>query len=269
MKIKLFITYLFTIITTYASSIDKLCINFAKVLLGLSPDKHIAYVHRISYNSTNEIPASKYKYNEAPNLSRFNSVNLPLINTSVLMSYCKSIDSIIFIEKMYYSLQTIPLPLLDKTKWLVVLESPYKNGEITSNRILNDQQLKLLSEFKFINTETFFFIPYPQLENGICIQWDKNLFKIPNHIIQEKPTLVDDIAIMSSVLCAKQIDTSNVNILENLYDIKSKLQTKLGIKIYTEVCNILEANVIKSEFSPNKNSTLDFNEIERKLNKIK
>ena len=74
---------------------------------------------------------------------------------------------------------------------------------------------------------------------------------------------------MSSVLCAKQIDTLNVSILENLYGIKSRLQTKLGIKIYTEVCNILEANVIKSEFPPNKNSTLDFNEIERKLNKIK
>jgi len=153
---------------------------------------------------------------------------------------------------------------------LLILKNQYRDNKIIdSENIFTQKQISSLKEYKFINKETLFAIPNPQCNNGVCLQWDKDLFKIPSNIIQEKPTLVDDIAIMSSVLCAKQIDTSNVSILENLYGIKSRLQTKLGIKIYTEVCNILEANVIKSEFSPNKNSTLDFNEIERKLNKIK
>ena len=59
----------------------------------------------------------------------------------------------------------------------------------------------------------------------------------------------------------KKIKSFNVNILGGMYGIKSKLQIKLCTKTYTEVCNVFEANLIKLEFAPNKNSTLDFNEI--------
>ncbi|MBE6412064.1 MAG: hypothetical protein E7036_05885 [Opitutales bacterium] len=272
MKIKLFIVYLFTIITTYANHADKLCINFAKVLLGLEPDTHIAYVYINSYRSSKDIPKSKYNYIKAPNIQKFYKSYFPLQRSTVLHSYCSVSDSIIFIGLKNFSLSNIHtyLPLLRETKWLLILKNQYRDNKIIdSENIFTQKQISSLKEYKFINKETLFAIPNPQCNNGVCLQWDKDLFKIPSNIIQEKPTLVDDIAIMSSVLCAKQIDTSNVSILENLYGIKSRLQTKLGIKIYTEVCNILEANVIKSEFSPNKNSTLDFNEIERKLNKIK
>jgi len=107
MKIKLFIVYLFTIITTYANHADKLCINFAKVLLGLEPDTHIAYVYINSYRSSKDIPKSKYNYIKAPNIQKFYKSYFPLQRSTVLHSYCSVSDSIIFIGLKNFSLSNI------------------------------------------------------------------------------------------------------------------------------------------------------------------
>ena len=218
----------------------KLCQNFARIILGIEPDKHIAVIDCRSYYNTSDMPKSKYNYLEAPNLSKFTNYNFRLSRITVLNSYGKKTDTIIFLVGRNFSLSHAPLPVLRNTKWVVILETMYKDGAILEKGSLKREDISKLKEFKFINEETLFIIPYQERLNGVCIEWDKKLFKIPNDIIQEEPSLANDIAIMYSILCTKKIDIRNVNILKSLYDIKSKLQTKIGLKIHTEVCNILK-----------------------------
>ena len=268
MKNIIFIFSFLISINIYANTEDALCMNFARVLLGLEPGKHIVYVSINSYKSSKDVPPSKYNYRKAPNIEKFNSEGFPLLRSSVLTSFCGSNDSIIFIEKEPPNLSNNTLALLRDTKWLIIIESQYKDGKILGRRdILTEKQLNSLKEFKFINKETLFSIPTPQYTNGVCLQWNERLFNFPTNLIKEDISLIEDIAIMASALCSKKIDISNINIPNSLDDIKSKIHTRLGAEIYAEMRNIIEEYLIKAEFKKHKNSTLDFELIENKLNK--
>ena len=65
MKNIIFIFSFLISINIYANTEDALCMNFARVLLGLEPGKHIVYVSINSYKSSKDVPPSKYNYRKA------------------------------------------------------------------------------------------------------------------------------------------------------------------------------------------------------------
>ena len=140
----------------------KLCQNFARIILGIEPDKHIAVIDCRSYYNTSDMPKSKYNYLEAPNLSKFTNYNFRLSRITVLNSYGKKTDTIIFLVGRYFSLSHAPLPVLRNTKWVVILETMYKDGAILEKGSLKREDISKLKEFKFINEETLFIIPYQE-----------------------------------------------------------------------------------------------------------
>ena len=53
---------------------------------------------------------------------------------------------------------------------------------------------------------------------------------------------------MASVLCPKKTDISDAtNILNGLDNVKSKLRTRLGAKIYAQAYNIIKGNLTKNK----------------------
>lgn len=249
MKIVILIFCLFISLNIYANTEDALCINFARVLLGLEPGKHIVCISIDSYKSSNDVHFSKYNYIKSPNIEKFNSEAFPLLRSSVLASFCGSNDTIIFIEKEPPTLSNNTLALLRDTKWLIIIESKYKDGKIWGRGdIFTEKQLNSLKEYKFINEETLFAIPTPQCTNGVCLQWNERLFNFPTALIKEDISLIEDIAIVASVLCPKKTDISDAtNILNGLDNVKSKLRTRLGAKIYAQAYNIIKSNLTKNK----------------------
>lgn len=249
---------------------DQIARNFAMALLNQN-DATIALITSDVPTNQKDLSPARLELFTNPMCSKFLKKRYPIdANVCVIASYCKKLAKNIFLKKENVGFSTFekiePINIRQNSIWLVILKSMYNKEGILDSELSHD--LNGIEEFEFVNRNTFFKIPASESKNSICLKWDNSdNYPLPNRILTSEMRLTEDIKILSKIFCG-----NNVNMMmaiEKINDEKSNLITLIGKKIAAQLLIILENEIIRTEFKPNENSTLDFKKIENKLNTSK
>jgi hypothetical protein len=265
----IYFIFLFVCGHTYANE-DQIARNFALALLNPN-DATIALITSDIPTNQKDLSPERLELFTNPKCSKFFEKRYPIdANVCVIASYCKKLAKNIFLKKENVGFSTFekiePVNIRQNSVWLVILKSMYDEKGILDPELSHD--LNGIEEFEFVNRNTFFRIPASESKNSICLKWDNSdNYPLPNRILTSEMRLTEDIKILSEIFCGNNINLMMA--IEKINNEKSNLITLIGKKIAVQLLIMLENEIIKTEFKPNKNSTLDFKKIENKLNKAK
>jgi len=220
---------------------DSLYENFARVLLGDEPTKHIAIVSPKTYLSSREVPPSKYEFRKSKQYAKFQTKSYPLTYCEVVNSFCASSDSLIFIVFKPSGLGFESLPVVRDSIWILILESVFDNNGNVVLKNVTYKNLNGIQEFEFINKETLFQIAEPQKANGFCLQWDTRLFKLSKNVVRAPDDLTGDIKLLSSLFCGQKYEPQKG--MDIIYRNLKLLNSEAGKQIAQKMIEILKDKI--------------------------